>query len=250
MSIRYPIDLGHKADNNYPYMSFDIVKFRDRNWIKDSAPASSGKIEKPKGDIKLSQHPPTVLERVYLPLPDNVQNNYSHSWEMTDLRMIEGIRDVLRSSSVLDGAAIIGKTMASLTVGDTFKKIAALTPNPKKQALYNGSEPRSFSWQWTFLPYSQQESEIIDNIIKTFTKHSLPSIENNSDSFFNFPAEFGIHFRNVKGFPVINYCVCQNVSVGYSQSNTQLMDDGYTSQITLSMSFLETDLKTTKTPGV
>lgn len=248
MTIRYPLDLGHKAENNFPYMSFDIVKFRDRNFIVDSAPSSSGVIDTYQGgdkSIKKTIH----IDTIYLPLPDNLQNSYNPSWEMTDMRAINTIRDVLKTD-VLSGFKMLGAEMTALAAGDMMKKLTFQTPNPKKQAIFNGIEPRQFSWQWSLIPYSKQESEVIDNIARTFTKHSLPDLGKSTDAFYDFPAEFGITFRNVKGFPILSYCVCQNVSIGYSQSNTQIMEDGRPSQITLSMSFLETDIRTKTRPGI
>lgn len=250
MAIRYPLDLGHKAENNFPYMSFDIIKFRDRNFIKDSAPSSSGKPDTVNPIVKLSDQPPTVLNTVYLPLPDNVQNNYSPSWEMTDLRFVQGIRELAAANGVLEGAMALVGTIYSYTLGDLNKKVFSQTPNPKKQAIFQGIEPRYFSWQWTFLPYSQQESEVVENIIKAFTENSLPDLESSASTFFDFPSEYAISFRNVKGFPTPGYCVCNGVNVSYSQSNTQIMEDGHASQITLSLSFMETDLRTKRKPGL
>lgn len=250
MSIRYPLDLGHKVENDFPYVTFDIVQYRDRNWIVDSGPASSGEVSK-HWDTYVNEDVKTIyLDTIHLPLPDNVQNGYAPNWEMTDLRIIEGIRDVLQASGMSEIATIAGGAVLSVTVGDMMKKIAAKTPNPKKQAIFNGIEARGFSFNWTFIPYSQQEAETIDNIIKTFTMHSLPNLEKPSDAFYDFPAEFGITFNNVKGFPKLSYCVCVGVNVGYSQSNTQIMSDGYATQTTLSLSFLETDLRTKTRPGI
>lgn len=250
MAIRFPLDLGYKAENNFPYMSFEIIKFRTRNFIKDEDASSGKPITTVDPSGKISEQPPVVLNTVYLPLPDNIQNNYQPSWEMTSLRTIEGIREVARANDVEEGALTLLKTAYSLSLGDLNRRLFSQTPNPKKQALFNGIEPRSFQWSWTFIPYSEQESKVIEDVIRTFATNSLPDIEKSSDIFFDFPAEFGIKFKNTKGLPVLDYCVCQGVNVSYSQSNTQLMQDGRASQITLSLSFLETSLRTKTKPGL
>ena len=144
--------------------------------------------------------------------------------------------------------------------GDLFKLLSApidkklfagrKTANPKKQAFFNGIEPRTFSFNYTFAPQSEAEANTIQSIIKQFTVNSLPSTDGVNDILFNFPAEYLISFENVKGFPIISSCVCTGVATNYSPSTMQLLKSGHTVQIGLSLSFTETDVRTSEDPGV
>lgn len=252
-SYRFPPDLGFLVEENkLPYVEFGIVKFRDRNLIKDTGPVS-GSVPFTTYDGDQTKNFTTILDRVWLPLPANMSNSYSPSWDMAGMPLIETARAALQSNGGLmsaEAAKKFAEAGLGIVAGGLIQKFTSQTPNPKKQALFNGIDPRSFTFNWLLTPQSEAEAKLIETIIATFTKNALPDLENKSDSFFDFPAEFEIVFHNVKGFPALSYCVCTNVSTDYSAGATQLLQSGHSVQVALSLSFSETDLRTKSRPGL
>lgn len=287
MSIRYPIDLSTRANKDFPFVQFQIAKFRERTLLKDFQGQSSvvdgnqaGKIltdqelieglENVPGDAtdfdKIQQlraksaqwvinvtGGTEVIQDIFLPLPQSLQNNYSPNWEMTDMILINSILDGHNAEDTTQGLSLalqgVGAAVLNRT-GQFAQKFAAMTPNPKKQALFNGIEPRTFSFDYTFSPQSLQEAETIDRIVTTFTKYSLPSLKDPTSAFFGFPCEFRILFHKTTGFPIYNWCVCTGVSTNYGPNTIQLLESGHATQIQMTLSFLETDLRTQERPGV
>lgn len=238
----FPNDLQQASD---PFVSFRIVKFRDRNVIRDSSKPESSTfvVNGPNARDRVD-----TLDWVHLPLPMSMQNNYSPNWEMADMRLIEAARDALNAPDKMAGAGVLFDFGHAVIAGDLTKKLAFKTPNPKKQALFNGIDPRNFTFSWQFTPQTERESEQIQEIIRTFVSNALP--EKANESFFNFPAEFLISFTNVKGYPKLSYCVCTGVATDLTPQSLQLLRSGHPVSVGFSLSFMETDLRTKERPGI
>jgi len=272
----FPSDLGD-VNANYPYTEFQIIEFRERNFVVDKNRQLTN--ISPKRDI---------LDVIALPMPEGVENNYNLDWEMADTRMIKAIEEAMQNDSILD-AFKSSKTqgnIGAILLGSVSKVFAQKTPNPKKQALFNGLSPRTFRFDYSFAPQSLKEAQDLEKIIKTFIKASLPKTygatfkesEKRSDnsetlqeiqgpgapeiegfyetvddalsSFFGFPSEFMITFKGTKGFPVMSGCVCTAINTNYTPQSIQLFESGHSIQINLSLQFMETELLRRTKPGI
>lgn len=287
-TYRYPLDLGDKADT-LPFVQFRIIKYNERTLIKDAQrvsslaeaytspevrkldqniqdsikkldPSAQAFYEKNKQSIINSASNPyeiQELSNIFLPLPENLQNTYSPQWNMEDMIILNGIRDTIDAlaggdigQAIKSGAGGVLAAASSNNGGLLSQKIGALTPNPKKQALFTGIEPRNFVFEYVFSAQSKQEAEVIEGIVKTLNRYSLPSLEDPRDAFYKFPAEFSIKFHNVKGFPDISWCVCKGISTNYAPGSMQILESGHAIQIGLTMTFEETSLRTQEDMGL
>lgn len=236
---KFPTDIGR---DSIPFIQFSAVKYRDREFIVSKGQGSSEVTEaKPREKLR--------ADSFYLPLPDNLTNAYSLDWEMTDLKIVSAVAEFLQSdAALLDRTSKVGQDLFAIA-GGRASKLFRFTPNPKKQALFTGIQPRTFEFNYTFTPQSQKEAEIIEKIVQRMTAYSLPSLENENSSFYQFPYEFDIKFRNVKGFPSFSPCVCTNVTTNFSPVNMSILESGHATQTTLSLQFLETELLRRQKPG-
>ena len=66
--------------------------------------------------------------------------------------------------------------------------------NPHMQFLFKAVNQRTFEYTFQFVAQSPQESEIIDNIIRTFKFFSHPEVTGPSGRLHSFPAEFDIQY--------------------------------------------------------
>lgn len=196
--------------------------------------------------------PPVALGSIYLPLPNNVQNAYDIDWKMEDMELLTEIRkalDYFNNEQYSAALKSIGTGLYSILFGGIDRNLGTASPNPRKQAIFYSVEPRSFNFTHVFTPKSAQEASTIRQIVGTFAKFSLPSGSVN-DALWQFPYEWRISFLNTKGYPEISYCVCKNVTIDYNQSGNQIMSDGHPHQMTLSLNFLETDLRRQESVGI
>ena len=239
---RFPEDIGQRQ---LPFVQFKAVKYKDKSFI----------VTDKEGD-KLKSNDKTQIipaDSFYLPLPSDISNAYSLNWEMTGLKGAATLLEFFDNTKNGSGMGAVGNSLGDFA-GILFDRSAQIltrqTPNPKKQALFNGVEPRTFTFQYTFSPHSIKEAKKIEDIIERFTNYSLPSLENNNSAFFQFPHEFEIRFHNVAGFPKLSQCVCTNVQTNYNPSAVGLLESGHALQTSLSLTFLETDLRRKESAGI
>ena len=251
---RFPPDLTDDS-RRIPYTKFRMLKYRERIFVREN-----------KKFKDISPHERTI-GNIILPLPEKVTNSNSPHWEMANLQGVKLLESALSSSTgivsgVKDGS-VIGDLQA-LFAPQISKIAQQKTPNPKKQALFNGIDPRSFTFNYTFAPQSLHEAERLELLIEKITVNILPAMDTHEisgpfaaeddrfieNAFFKFPVEFDISFHNVAGFPKLRPCVCTNIFTDYTPTTLQLLESGHAVQVTLSLSFLETELLRSSSPGV
>jgi hypothetical protein len=219
---------------------------------------------------------------ITLPISNNITNRLGISWEMSSLAATQAAIAALKGGTSSVQEMMNGNMSGGLTnlagVGtdlfvagsvamfsDLLKRTLNVIANPKMQALFNGVEPRAFQFDFIFTATTQAEANTIEQIIKTFTMYSLPS-PTDGYLIMNFPNQFNISFHDpvgqsidstnlntsqpLKGFPVLDACVCTAIETNYTPNGLQLLADGHAVQIVMSVAFLETTLRTQDRPGL
>jgi len=124
---------------------------------------------------------------------------------------------------------------------------ARMVENPKKEVLFDSFGFRSFSFMWTLAPKNAKESQIVQEILKTFRFYALPEISGGK-LFYIFPAEFEISFilgsADNPNVPRIATSVLEQVRINYSPAGTSwaTLPDGMPVQINLALDFKEIEL--------
>ena len=150
------------------------------------------------------------------------------------------------------GAAAINKLAGMLGAGNATSANALLAEdrlamNPKKEVLFESFGYRQFSFQYNFAPKSLEESNMVNEIIKTFRYYALPEIVQ-SKLFYMLPAEFEVGFMLGKlhnpNIPRITTSVLQRVSVNYSPNHGvwASLPNGAPLAIDMTLDFLEMEL--------
>jgi hypothetical protein len=244
----FPDDI---KEDNYPYISFSVYE-HSTSWVVKNNPNGSSPLEQ-TGDKKGKP-----LITINLPLSQTLQNNINPQWEMADTKLISAGAEVIdRFKNVNNNINDTGNNkssmlwdVAALAPLETPKKLFGMIANPKKQAFFNGIEPRTFQFNYSFSPKDLSEANTIENIINAFTEYSLPSLDTQNSAFFKFPHEFLIKFYNVKGFPELDFCVCTGITTDYNSGQMQLLKSGHPVQMSLQLTFLETSLRTKENIGI
>jgi len=120
--------------------------------------------------------------------------------------------------------------------------------NPQVQMIYKGVSLRSFNLSFVFTPKSLSDSIEIQNIIKTFKQHFLPTLQSSTETssssmFFTPPSIFNVNFmiNNQENtyLPKYGDCVLKNIDVNYAPNGFAAFDNGAPVQTTLSLAFEE-----------
>lgn len=127
-------------------------------------------------------------------------------------------------------------------VGTTF--------NPKQALLFDAVTLKRHQWTWTLAPRSSSESDMINNIVRTFKKNALPSTMDMQELrkyMLKYPSICNIVLLGVdpKHFIIYKPIMIETISVNYTPNNgPSIIAGGRPSAISLSISGMETDMWT------
>lgn len=123
------------------------------------------------------------------------------------------------AKAALDVVAPGAKAIAEIGAGKVISN--------RLETVFKGLEKRSFQFQFTMMPKSENEANIAKEIVEVFRFYSAPSFEGPPDSsrVFVVPATFDIEYRINSGVEnsylnKISTCVLTNIGVNYGGERT------------------------------
>jgi hypothetical protein len=145
-------------------------------------------------------------------------------------------------------ADAVGKKLGMNNLGDLALRGIGQAMNPQLQVLFRGVGFRTFQFDFVFTPYSKEETEIVNKIIKAFKLAAAPEI--NATAYFSqglfmkVPDPFMIQFF-YKGqenpyVHKIGETVLENINVDYGPNGWATFNDGSPVQIKMTLQFKET----------
>ena len=218
-----------------------------------------------------------VASAIVLYYPHEIQMQQSVSWSSAELGSATALIDTItnrKEQSFKDNVSDLGwqwlgkagqrgaeylSRISNMSIKDAFSRAGRIAINPHLEVLFQGIEFRRFSFNYQFMPQSQDESDLVDNIIRAFKLYSAPEVDTSTASrFFRYPAEFDIKFyshgKENDYINKISTCVMTDINVNYTGSGAGWSgfrppdrNDKNGSppvKIDLRLSFLETDLLT------
>jgi Tail-tube assembly protein len=197
---------------------------------------------------------------ISLYVPNSVRFSYGVQWGEEDLSGAENKADIV--NDVLSGG--LNKQTAKALGEDIIRQVQRkiLTDNPAIQSafrqtpgnakaaqLFQGVDFRTFTFNYSFLPRSQEEADSVLKIIRTFRHHMLPEFKDDSQFLFIYPSQFEIKYlyeNNDNEFLEKHFtAVLTNCDIDYTPNGQfTTFDNGMPSQIDMSLTFKELSLAT------
>jgi hypothetical protein len=119
--------------------------------------------------------------------------------------------------------------------------------NPFREQIFQSVDTRTFKFDYKFLPRSGAESENVWRIINRFKFHMHPELSAGG-LFYIYPSEFNIvyYYNNVPNPTLFNIstCVLENMTVDYGGQQWGSFNDGYPTEINISLKFVELEVLT------
>ena len=177
---------------------------------------------------------------IALYMPETMNFTYSADYD-----------DSVTLASAAGATPVIGGVVSKLTgilEGNPLARLAlnkaGYVFNPNKQLLFNGINFREFQMSFTFTPYSRDEKEAVNKIIKLFRSYAAPTIvTEGAGMFFKPPAIFDVEFKfngsENQNIPKFKRSVVRNVDVNYAPNGWATHDDGSPVQTTITIDFQE-----------
>lgn len=150
----FPSDLGNVGY----YMTFIFSEYNRQSVFGPATPMMSG-------------------GAVALPMPDSINDNPTVDWEQTSVteKLVGGVQQMASSLGV--SGIIPGVGAATAAAGLYLGKLGAeqgLAINPFLIMLFKSSELKRFRFSWTLTPRTADESDTLNDIIKTFRRNMQP----------------------------------------------------------------------------
>ena len=258
----YPVQLKHNYDQDK--LQISVLEYKPRP-IGEGSPSGLGIGER-------EGYTSRVLGSVFLPVPGNVSDNNSVSWDqdtMDPVKLlasdaffdnvqkgdgaIDGLADTLGQIGVSVGEssggvkeAVAAALAKAATGGSILTRSTGKIINPNMELLFKGPQMRTFQLAWKMSPRSYEESEMIKKIIRMF-KQSMAVKRSESQLFLKSPNTYKLRYMTARnkehGFlPKIKECALTGCSVNYTpDGNYQTYENSsmVAYQMTLSFNELE-----------
>jgi len=132
-------------------------------------------------------------------------------------------------------------------------KLFGQADNPFVEVLFTSMNIRKFTYNFNFAPRNEDETQEIQQIIQLFRYHMSPELQKTNGRYLTLPSTFDIHYmykaENGNGYENDYYtrlstCVLQDCDVNYTPSGVKSFGDGAPTQITMGLTFSETEALT------
>jgi len=223
-----------------------------------------------------------ITDSIAIYLPPNVKDATSVGYNNAEMGVIgaaaagsAGVVDALRKGDLSGLASTLGTAAkdllatAGLGLGSEFlgtlagvdpeglkgfaKKAFGQASNPYMEVLFEGVEMRTFTYNFTFSPRNKEETEDVKKIISMFRFHMMPELNGGSSAFMTLPSTFDIHYmyqvtpdesNENNYYTKIATCVLKGCDVDYTPGGVKSFASGAPTQITMGLSFQETEMLT------
>lgn len=201
-----------------------------------------------------------ISDVITLAIQNRPSTSYGVDWQQSELGSLMGV--LAGSSSVADSnavskslssdiarrmfevaATIPGSLNTNNRVQNTLESGTKRVANPFREVLFKSVGFRKFEFTYKFMPKSETESELVNDIIKTFKFHMHPELVT-SGLYYIYPSDFDIVYyykgNENKWLNKISTCALTDLRVEYGgQNNYSTFNTGAPTEINLSLTFTE-----------
>jgi hypothetical protein len=188
---------------------------------------------------------------------DSVRDAIEEGWKADWNNKISAMGAELSTAQAYDATSIAASQFFGQDAGDFVLFAGGYAINPQLEVLFKGINLRTFQFEFVFSPFSRDEAQSVQEIIKSFKYHAAPEVLEGAGNgrYMVPPSQFDIDFmykgEKNKNIHQIGTCVLTNVSVDYAPDgwssfggNPNEMGAGSATQTKLTLQFMETDIVT------
>ncbi len=167
--------------------------------------------------------------------------------------LVSGVSQITKAALQNIGGEFVDLLAGVEGSADLANKAFGQAVNPYMEVIFDQMNTRSFSYNFTFQPRNPAETEQVQRIIKLFRFHMAPELKGAQQRYLTLPSTFDIHYmynsssetaRENSFYSKIATCVLKGVDVDYTPGGVKSFSDGAPTQISMSLSFMETELLT------
>ena len=118
----------------------------------------------------------------------------------------------------------VGAGTVAQAAAQEYNKQAQVSVNPREFMLYKSPGMRNFSFRFRFIPDSEGESRVAEEIVKWFRRGMYPTAAGQYS--FNFPDAFQIEVKNMQGLPKLPEVFLESCNVTYNPNSMSYFKQG------------------------
>jgi len=193
--------------------------------------------------INFTQPNKKSVGTISLYIPETVNFTYAAQYDKLSLAT------ALQQTPIIGGAAKTVLQKLNEGPAKLLLRSQGYAFNPQQQILFDGIDFRTYQMAFVFTPYSKQEAQTVEKIIKQFKFHAAPRLATGSAGMFfvppsTFTPKFFFNGQENKKINRITESVIENIDVNYAPNGFSTMSDGSATQIMLTINFKEIELLT------
>lgn len=259
-NLVYPSDVGTMSRSEH-FVQFFI---RETTGARASLPKGSFATDRVPGTVP---RPPTqrISGSITLYMPAQIQVSQKANYGEAEIgfavagaigaaKGISGGLDNINWASLgstvaeAGGNAIASSLETAGATGATAAKsiIQGRTTNNRTEMKFEGIDRRAFQFSFRLLPRSEEEAKQIQQIVKMFRLHSMPSFYGGDalGRTLVAPSTFDIEYNPSHTLHKISTSVLEAVDVKFGGERPQFFRDGQPVETELTLSFKELDIVT------
>ena len=177
----------------------------------------------------------------------------NNDYEAASKSLLSGIKAITEEATKRAGGELVDALADVQGTAELANKAFGQATNPYMEVIFDNMELRTFTYNFTFSPRNEDETNDVKRIIQLFRFHMAPELKGAQKRFLTLPSTFDIHYMyqhspNVANennfYTKIFTCVLQGVDTNYTPAGVRSFDNGAPTQITMNLSFMETELLT------
>ena len=243
----------------------------DYDGTAESLPGGGTPSKGRRDSTSLALQNPTTTQlktAIALYMPPSVQVSYGASYADTEISVRAGAgagiiqafkegADTMQSVTTALDEIDVGLKVAALGLIDVAapgaKALAQIETGraitPKMELMFSGLGRREFSYEFTFIPKSPQEADVVKRIVYQFKYHMASDfLEGSGQREMEIPSTFDIQYQYLgkenESLNRISTCVLESVNVAYGGDRFQTYAEGVPQQTKLSLKFKEMEIIT------
>ena len=167
--------------------------------------------------------------------------------------LLGGLGGIATEAAKKTAAGVIETLTGSEGATQLGNRVFGQADNPYMEVFFESMGIREFTYNFTFAPRNTDERDDVQAIIQLFRFHMAPELQGAQSRFLTLPSEFDIHYMyqakdgtNSENdyYNKIATCILTNCAVDYTPGAVKSFADGSSTQITMGLTFKETETLT------
>ena len=167
--------------------------------------------------------------------------------------LLGGLGGIATEAAKKTAAGVIETLTGSEGATQLGNRVFGQADNPYMEVFFESMGIREFTYNFTFAPRNTDERDDVQSIIQLFRFHMAPELQGAQSRFLTLPSEFDIHYMYMAKdgtnsendyYNKIATCILTNCAVDYTPGAVKSFADGSPTQITMSLTFKETETLT------